>query len=164
MNSLPSAFDGSLELYFNVVREGVAVHSHYDLLKWLQGDVQHYLPHKITPLARQREVVFPPTDLTQSRKKYGLSMRETEILDWVRLGKTNPEIATILEISVCTVKNHLQAIFRKLDVYNRVQAIAKIGSAPVIAHPVPSLSPAAAPLRACPVNIPPVCRAIKQLF
>ena len=126
MNSLPSAFDGSLELYFNVVREGVAVHSHYDLLKWLQGDVQHYLPHKITPLARQREVVFPPADLPQSRKKYGLSMRETEILDWVRLGKTNPEIAIILEISVCTVKNHLQAIFRKLDVITGCKPLPRL--------------------------------------
>jgi transcriptional regulator EpsA len=54
-----------------------------------------------------------------------LSEREREILDWVRKGKTNLEIGAILGISPFTVKNHLQRIFRKLDVLNRAQAIGK---------------------------------------
>jgi DNA-binding CsgD family transcriptional regulator len=54
-----------------------------------------------------------------------LSDREREILDWVRKGKTNLEIGAILGISPYTVKNHLQRIFRKLDVLNRAQAIGK---------------------------------------
>jgi transcriptional regulator EpsA len=53
-----------------------------------------------------------------------LSSRELEIMNWVSKGKTNPEIAVILDISAFTVKNHLQRIFRKLDVSNRVQAVA----------------------------------------
>jgi transcriptional regulator EpsA len=54
-----------------------------------------------------------------------LSPRELEILEWVGKGKTNQEIALILDISPYTVKNHLQHIFRKLDVLNRAQAVGK---------------------------------------
>jgi transcriptional regulator EpsA len=55
-----------------------------------------------------------------------LSPREAEIMEWVRAGKTNREIAMILDISVFTVKNHLHNIFRKLDVLNRAQAVASM--------------------------------------
>ena len=54
-----------------------------------------------------------------------LSAREIEIMDWVRKGKTNSEIGMILDISIFTVKNHLQRIFKKLNVFNRAQAVAK---------------------------------------
>lgn len=56
---------------------------------------------------------------------YGLSLREIEILKWVALGKTNPEIGCILEISEFTVKNHMQRVFKKLNVTNRAQAVGK---------------------------------------
>ncbi|MGH9566779.1 MAG: response regulator transcription factor, partial [Candidatus Angelobacter sp.] len=74
----------------------------------------------------------------QRSKNYGLSARETEILDWVGAGKTNSEIASILGISLYTVKNHLRHIFKKLDVYNRVQAVSKISQASTVAvaHPI----------------------------
>jgi DNA-binding CsgD family transcriptional regulator len=54
-----------------------------------------------------------------------LSARETEILRWIALGKTNPEIGSILNISAFTVKNHVQRILKKLDVTNRTQAVGK---------------------------------------
>ena len=54
-----------------------------------------------------------------------LSAREAEILRWISLGKTNPEIGSILGISSFTVKNHVQRILRKLDVINRTQAVGK---------------------------------------
>ena len=57
---------------------------------------------------------------------HGLSKREAEIMDWVKMGKTNAEIGSILCISSFTVKNHLQHIFKKLAVYNRMQAVSKI--------------------------------------
>ena len=52
-----------------------------------------------------------------------LSAREAEILRWIALGKTNPEIGSILNISSFTVKNHVQRILKKLDVSNRTQAV-----------------------------------------
>ncbi|NQW94213.1 MAG: hypothetical protein HQ446_09300 [Polaromonas sp.] len=54
----------------------------------------------------------------------GLSLRQQEILKWVRQGKTNQEVALIIGLSPFTVKNHLKIIFQKLDVSNRVQAAA----------------------------------------
>jgi transcriptional regulator EpsA len=55
-----------------------------------------------------------------------ITERQLEILHWVKLGKTNFEIAQILDISALTVKNHLQKMFKKLNVHNRAQAVAKI--------------------------------------
>jgi transcriptional regulator EpsA len=59
----------------------------------------------------------------------GLTSREVEIMNWVKLGKTNHEIGMILDISEFTVKNHLQRIFRKLDVINRAQAVSAFAQA-----------------------------------
>ena len=55
-----------------------------------------------------------------------LSDRERQIMHWIALGKTNPEIGCILHISEFTVKNHIKSIFAKLDVSNRAQAVAKL--------------------------------------
>lgn len=55
-----------------------------------------------------------------------LSERERQIMVWVAMGKTNPEIGCILSISEFTVKNHMKSIFNKLDVTNRAQAVAKL--------------------------------------
>lgn len=78
------------------------------------------LPHQIQAHA----VISTPLiyDLLQDR---GLSGREVEILQWVALGKTNPEIGKILKISEFTVKNHMQRIFKKMDVSNRAQAVGR---------------------------------------
>lgn len=65
---------------------------------------------------------------------FGLSQRELEIMQWVSKGKTNPEIGTILNISAFTVKNHLQRIFRKLDVMNRAQAVAQFERTGLVAN------------------------------
>jgi len=51
-----------------------------------------------------------------------LSERESEVLQWVSLGKTNWEIGMILDISMYTVKNHVKNILKKLGVNNRTQA------------------------------------------
>jgi len=53
---------------------------------------------------------------------YPLSGREMEVLECVTLGLSNKEIATKLGISHQTVKNHVTAILRKLNVEDRTQA------------------------------------------
>ncbi|MES2949382.1 MAG: XrtB/PEP-CTERM-associated transcriptional regulator EpsA [Pseudomonadota bacterium] len=53
-----------------------------------------------------------------------LSEREAGIMKWVAMGKTNGEIGSILDVSTFTVKNHMQRIFKKLDVLNRAQAVS----------------------------------------
>ncbi|MBK7764972.1 MAG: transcriptional regulator EpsA [Sulfuritalea sp.] len=64
----------------------------------------------------------PQLAASEGQTAIALSGRELEIMHWVTLGKTNVEIGMILNISVFTVKNHLQRIFRRLNVSNRAQA------------------------------------------
>ncbi len=52
-----------------------------------------------------------------------LTEREKEILSLVAKGKSNSQIAEELFVREVTVKTHLNSIFRKLNVTNRVQAV-----------------------------------------
>lgn len=63
-----------------------------------------------------------------------LTPRQTEVLHWLCHGKTNDEIASILGISIFTVKNHVQRIFLKLDASNRAQAVSRADSAGLFEH------------------------------
>lgn len=67
-----------------------------------------------------------PAPCRALRDTSGLSERETQIMAWVAMGKTNSEIGSILSISGFTVKNHLQRIFQKLNVSNRAQAVSTV--------------------------------------
>ena len=51
-----------------------------------------------------------------------LTSRELEVLAQVANGMFNKEIATNLNISERTVKNHISNIFKKIDVSDRTQA------------------------------------------
>jgi len=86
-------------------------------LRWVQEIPEQTMP---TPHS-----IDAAKDSGEAGATLGLSMREIEIMDWVRKGKTNQEIGIILNISVFTVKNHLQRVFRKLNVLNRAQAVAR---------------------------------------
>lgn len=53
--------------------------------------------------------------------KYNISDREGEVIALVARGKTNREIADELYVSLSTVKLHINSIYRKLKIRNRVQ-------------------------------------------
>ena len=53
----------------------------------------------------------------------GLTARQLEVLRLLALGKPNKVIARELGLSEGTVKIHLSAIFRVLDVNNRTEAV-----------------------------------------
>ncbi|WP_426366658.1 response regulator [Streptomyces sp. E-08] len=53
----------------------------------------------------------------------GLTERETEVLVLVADGLSNPEIAKRLRISTATVKTHINNLFAKTGVRDRVQAV-----------------------------------------
>jgi DNA-binding NarL/FixJ family response regulator len=54
-----------------------------------------------------------------------LTSRELEVLELVRLGLTNPQIARELFINPRTAKNHLEHIMAKLGVSDRTQAVVR---------------------------------------
>lgn len=56
--------------------------------------------------------------------RFGLTPRESEVLAWIAQGKTNSEIAVILNASVGTVKKHVEHVFLKLGVETRTGAAA----------------------------------------
>lgn len=51
-----------------------------------------------------------------------LSPRESKILQYISLGRTNKEIAETLSISDKTVRNYISNIFKKINVSNRTEA------------------------------------------
>ncbi|MFC4242458.1 response regulator [Gryllotalpicola reticulitermitis] len=53
-----------------------------------------------------------------------LTQREAEVLAEIARGRSNPEIAQELFVSVATVKTHVNSLFAKLGVQSRPQAIA----------------------------------------
>jgi DNA-binding CsgD family transcriptional regulator len=56
---------------------------------------------------------------------WSLTHRELEVLQLLAEGATNGEISQRLYISPKTTKNHLAAIFQKLDVTNRTHALVR---------------------------------------
>jgi len=74
-------------------------------------------PHGITAAQEQ---VSPAGNLVEP-----LSQRELEVLHLMALGRTNQEIARQLIVAPGTVKAHTASIYRKLDVANRTEAVAR---------------------------------------
>ncbi len=74
--------------------------------------------YEIAPLKQQVSQLSNKTSLD-------LSSREIEILECVASGKSNEDIGKMLFISTGTVKWHLNNIYSKLEVKNRVQALEK---------------------------------------
>ena len=53
-----------------------------------------------------------------------LTSREVEVLAMLAAGRTTPEIAERLHISVLTARNHVQNILDKLEVHSKAEAVA----------------------------------------
>lgn len=63
--------------------------------------------------------------LGRQRGRFGLSMREVEVMGLIVQGRSNGEIAAQLFLAEKTVKNHVNRIYAKLGVASRGAAIAR---------------------------------------
>ncbi len=81
--------------------------------------IEYIAPHIHEVFNRQGE------NIRKSLWKPNLSKRELEVLNWAKEGKSNWDISLILAISERTVKFHFSNIFKKLEVVNRSQSIAR---------------------------------------
>jgi DNA-binding CsgD family transcriptional regulator len=80
-----------------------------------------YLGNFLRRHALDRPLQEPRTDLKTVLAPFGISVRETEIVELIVKGFSNKEIADRLCISVDTVKKHSYNSYKKLNVQNRVQ-------------------------------------------
>ncbi len=87
-----------------------AIHDVYGGIDYIQPDLLPYLNNYLINKDIDREKINL------------LTARELELLKMIALGKKNLEIATTLNISERTVKNHLSHVFDKLKVADRTQA------------------------------------------
>ena len=66
-----------------------------------------------------------PTSEAGRQGALGLSDRERAVLELMASGATNPEIGDSLHLSKHTVKEHSSAVYRKLGVRNRTEAVQR---------------------------------------
>lgn len=78
------------------------------------GIIGHLIPHIA-------EILMRPTLWNHPR----LTPKEIEVIKWCAHGKSYWEISLVMSISERTVKFHMNNIFRKLDVLNKSQAVAR---------------------------------------
>jgi DNA-binding NarL/FixJ family response regulator len=58
----------------------------------------------------------------------GLTERQTAVLALIMQGKSNKAICRVLDLAEPTVKNHVTAILKALDVTNRTEAVIAAGA------------------------------------
>lgn len=71
------------------------------------------------------QLVRQPISKEQKVEDFGLTQREIELLTQLKNGLTYEEIASNLHISYHTVRKHIENIYRKLQVGNKLEAVKK---------------------------------------
>ena len=72
-----------------------------------------------TPILKEYALELARIRRIAAARPYGLTPRESEVLELVSQGLSNKEVARILRLEVHTVKNHVQHLFRKIGVHHR---------------------------------------------
>ncbi len=95
--------------------------SRIDVLEAIQRAASKTAPTETSILRRVQTTMGKRKDRSDS-KDIPLTNRELQVLRHIALGLSNKEIGTSLNISVETVKEHVQNILRKLDAPDRTAA------------------------------------------
>ncbi|GLU47762.1 response regulator [Nocardiopsis ansamitocini] len=110
---------------------GYLVHGHFTLDELTRAlhEVVHRDGSPLSPVAATALLTFmrsaPTSQGAVGATDLGLTEREAEVLGAAARGLSNAAIAKDLFLSEKTVKNHINRIFRKLDVSTRSAAIAR---------------------------------------
>jgi DNA-binding CsgD family transcriptional regulator len=79
------------------------------------------MPYQIQTLVQLMHVRYCMM-IKSLQRKVKLTPRESEVLELMSFGKTNAEIASVLEISKSTVNGYVKNVFLKLETTDRVSA------------------------------------------
>jgi predicted ATPase/DNA-binding CsgD family transcriptional regulator len=92
-----------------------------------------------TVLMKAREVasLSIPDHSPVLRPQSGLTPRELEVLRLIAHGQSNRKIALALFVSERTVERHIENLYRKLDVHNRVAAVETARRRQLLPNPTP---------------------------
>jgi DNA-binding NarL/FixJ family response regulator len=91
-----------------------------------------YIPPQI--LLRERPLAIPKLGCVASGTRpmrpsdLGLTDRQIDVLGLMMKGKSNKAISRTLNLALPTVKNHVTAILKTINVTNRTEAVIAIGS------------------------------------
>lgn len=77
----------------------------------------------VRAVARPKPVPFDGNPKAQAA--LGIRARELEVLHALAAGRSNKEIAAVLNVSPNTVKTHVARLFEKLEASRRTEAIGK---------------------------------------
>jgi DNA-binding NarL/FixJ family response regulator len=80
---------------------------------------------RIDPEPVEAAAATAPTLAQEEEPLRPLSDREREILQLIAKGVSNSEAAQLLGLSKATIRTHLEHIYRKLEVSNRVEAVTE---------------------------------------
>lgn len=89
-------------------------------------------------IARHLLKRFQPSHASEVPLKSPITPRETEVLTLIARGYGNPEIANLLKMSTNTVTTHTKAIYRKLAVNSRSEAVFEAAQMGIIDMHKPS--------------------------
>lgn len=83
------------------------------------------LLHDINAPRFKRSAMVLEIDYDKNPPILMLTLRELECLQMIAKGLSNQEVASVLSVSTATIRTHLEHIYQKLDVSNRVEAITE---------------------------------------
>lgn len=113
--------DGEIVAVLSMLRapaEGPFTASELDLLRTLQPFLEFTLNSVYLPRRYQERATLG--------QRYELTGRELDVVELILAGASNKAIAADLNLSVATVKTHLQHIFAKFDVRSRTALSARV--------------------------------------
>lgn len=83
------------------------------------------LKHFCMPLEGTPSRLLDVKDEYKHKEKPILTVRELECLQIIAKGLNNNEVASVLQVSRATIRTHIEHIYHKLDVTNRVEAVTE---------------------------------------
>lgn len=127
------------EKIFNAIRAGAMGYllkeeSPEKIVESIKEVIEGGAPMSATIASKTLQLLRNPISLNDkvSNQDFNLSSREIEVLEYLKKGYDYNKTAESLFISPFTVRKHIENIYRKLQVHNKIEAVQKAISHKII--------------------------------